>query len=162
MTGVRCAKGTFLSVQRARGKHWEWEVVWVDVDVAHPQGLLSNSFCFSRRNVTPKSVFHNPPLPGKSHSHVYCFHGLENSHPVFYLSHMPKAKPVPGRPGHSRNSPAKSTIYPRRARACFSAHECLRPLVGMLSGLGGGGTPHPARLPASIAGWTSAGACPQG
>ena len=36
-------KGTFLSGQRLQGSRWKQEVVWVDL--AHPQGLLTNVFC---------------------------------------------------------------------------------------------------------------------
>lgn len=52
-----CSRGLSFLVA-APGTPWKPEVVWVDL--AHPQGLLTNVFCLSGRTMTPKSVFPNP------------------------------------------------------------------------------------------------------
>lgn len=51
-------KGTFLSGSGSREALKTGIFVWVDL--AHPQGLLTNVCCHSGRTMTSKSVFPNP------------------------------------------------------------------------------------------------------
>lgn len=129
------------------------------VDVAHPQGLLTNIFCLSGRTMTPKNCFPKPSfLRNLIPKFIALGNSLENSHLFFHGLHMPKAKTVQGLLGGSRSSPAESPV-PKQGRSLplctstSSTHEPLRP--------GRGGFHHPARLPAAVAVCLRVVSCPR-
>lgn len=133
------------------------------VNVAHPQGLLTNIFCLSGRTMTPKNCFPKPSfLRNLIPKFIALGNSLENSHLFFHGLHMPKAKTVQGLLGGSRSSPAESPV-PKQGRSLplctstSSTHEPLRP--------GGAGIP-PSCKTTSCCGCVSKGcfrpqSCPQ-